>query len=157
MAHKLSDGLATLSTKAKSVEDKIANAKTEGKEKLDAQIAEAKAYADKKKSEYVSKVSAVKEKADGKISAANNSFQEKVAQLKAAANAKKVQLETKVAAKKQEIKLTDAQWDYEDAVAYAQDCVDWALIALADVEEASLEVLEAKLKLDSLKPVGSLN
>lgn len=151
MAHKLSDGLATLSNKAKSVEDKIANAKTEGKAKLDAQIAEAKAFAEKKKSEFVSKTSAAKDKADGKVSAAKNSFQEKVAQLKAAANAKKVQLETKVAAKKQEIKLTDAEWDYEDAVAYAQDCVDWALIALADVEEAELKVLEAKLKYESLK------
>lgn len=151
MSHKLSDGLATLSVKAKSVEDKIAKAKTDGKEKLDAQIAEAKAYADKKKSEFVSKASAVKDKADGKVSAAKNAFQEKVAQLKAAASAKKVQLQTKVAAKKQEFKLTDAQWEYEDAVAYAQDCVDWALIALADVEEAALEVLEAKLKYESLK------
>lgn len=151
MSHKLSDGLATLSSKAKSVEDRIAQAKANNKEKLEAQIAEAKAYAEKKKSEFVSKADATKATVEGKVSTAKSSFKEKLAHLKAAASAKKTAFEAKVAARKHDIKLTDAEWDYEDAVEYAQDCVDWALIALADVEEAALEVLDAKLKVDSLQ------
>jgi len=155
MAHKLSEALATLSAKSKSVEDNIAQAKTKNKEKLDAQIAEAKSYAEKKKSEFVSKADATKTNVDGKISTAKNSFKEKIAHLKATGNTKKAAFEAKVAANKHEIKLTDAEWDYEDAVDYAQDCVDWAVIALADVEEAALEVLAAKAKYDSLKSGGA--
>ncbi len=151
MSHKLSDRLAALSSKAKSVEDKIARAKTNNKEKLESELAEAKSYAEKKKNEFISKADAVKATVDGKVSTAKNSFKEKIAHLKAAASAKKAAFDAKVAAKKHDIKLTDAEWDYEDAVNYAQDCVDWALIALADVEEAALEVLDAKLKVDSLQ------
>jgi hypothetical protein len=151
MGHKLSDGLATLSAKTKSVEDKIAKAKESNKEKLDTQIAEAKANAEKKKTEFISKADAEKAKIEGKVSSAKSSFKEKVAHLKAAAKAKKEQIEAKIAENKHEIKLTDAEWDYEDAVDYAENCVEWALIALADVEEAALEVLDAKLKYESLK------
>ena len=154
MAQKLSDALATLSAKSKSVEDKIAKAKTANKEKLDAQIAEAKAFTEKKKAEFVSKAEAAKANIGEKTSSAKNSLKEKVAQLKAQASAKKTEMETKVAAKKQEIKLTDAEWDYEDAVDYAQNCIDWAIIALADVEDAALGVLQAKVTLDDLKAVS---
>jgi hypothetical protein len=45
--------------------------------------------------------------------------------------------------------------DYNDAVDNAQNCIDWAIIALADVDEAALEVLEAKAKLDGLKAPGA--
>lgn len=151
MSHKLSDGLATLSLKAKSVEDKIAEAKANNKEKLDANLAEAKAYAEQKKSEFISKADAAKATVEGKVSTAKSSFKEKIAHLKAAASAKKTAIEAKIASNKHAIKLNDAEWDYEDAVEYAENCVDWALIALADVEEAALEVLDAKLKVDSLQ------
>ena len=151
MGHNLSDALATLSAKTKSVEDNIAKAKTASKEKLDAQIAEAKAYAEKKKSEFTAKADAAKADVHGKVSSAKNSFKEKIAQLKAQANAEKAKIKAKVAAKKQEINVKDAEGDYNDAVDYAQNCIDWAVIALADVEEATLEALEAKVNLDSLK------
>jgi len=151
MSHNLSDALATLSAKTKSVEDNIAKAKTESKEKLDAKIAEAKAYAEKKKSEFVAKANAAKVDVDEKVSSAKNSFKEKIAQLKAQASAKKAEIEAKIAAKKQQINVKDAEWDYNDAVDYAQNCIDWAVIALADVEEATLEVIDAKAKYDSLK------
>ena len=157
MSYKLSESLAALSAKSKSVEDKIALAKTQGKEKIDAQIAEAKSYAEKKKSEFVSKASAVKTDVDGKMATAKNSFQEKIAQLKAQATAKKNEFQSKVAAKKQAINLKDAEWEYNDAVDYSQNCIEWALIALADVEEASLEVLDTKIKYDSLNPAGKAN
>jgi len=151
MGHNLSDALASLSAKTKSVEDNIAKAKTASKEKLAAQLAEAKAYAEKKKTEFISKADAVKADVDGKVSSAKKSFQEKIAQLKAQASAGKAKVEAKITAKKQEIHLKDAQWDYDDALDYAQNCIDWAVIALADVEEATLEALDAKVKLDSLK------
>ena len=151
MGHNLSDALASLSAKTKSVEDNIAKAKTATKQKLEAQLAEAKAYAEKKKAEFVSKADAVKTEVDGKVSSAKKSFQEKIAQLKAQASARKAKIEAKVTAKKKEIHLKDAQWDYDDAVDYAQNCIDWAAIAIADVEEATLEALDAKVKLDSLK------
>jgi len=155
MGHQLSDALATLSAKSKSVEDNIAKAKTESKEKLDVQLAQAKSYAEQKKSEFIAKENATKANVDGKVSTAKNSFQEKVAQLKAQASAKKAQIEAKVAAKKQAITLKDAEWRYNDAVDYAQNCIDWAVIALADVEEAALQALEAKAKYDSLNTAGA--
>ena len=154
MGHNLSDALATLSAKTKSVEDKISQAKTASKEKLEAQIAEAKSYAEKKKDEFISKADAAKADVHGKVSSAKSSFKEKIAQLKAQAGARKAKIETKIAAKKQAINLKDAEWDYEDAVDYAQNCIDWAVIAMADVEEAALEALDAKVKYDSLKTVS---
>jgi hypothetical protein len=155
MAQKLSEALASLSAKSKSVEDKFAQVKTEGKQKLDAQIAEAKSFAEKKKNEFIAKANSVKTSVEGKLSSAKNSLQGKVDQLKAQADAKKAEVKTKVAAKKQEFDLKKAEMDYNDAVDYAQNCIDWAIIALADVDEAALEVLEAKVKLDGLKAPGA--
>ena len=74
MSHKLSDALASLSVKSKSVEDKVAQAQTASKAKLDAQIAEAKSYADKKKSEFASKATAAKADVAGKVSTAKNAI-----------------------------------------------------------------------------------
>ena len=151
MSHKLSDALATLSAKSKSVEDKLARAQADGKAKISAHIAEAKSSAEKAKNDFVAKASAAKTDVDGKVSTAKGAFEGKIAQLKADAAARKAALGAKVAATKQAINVKDAEWNYNDAVDYANNCIDWALVALADVEEASLEALDAKLKLDSLK------
>jgi hypothetical protein len=155
MSYKLSDGLATLSAKSKSVEDSIAQAKTESKEKLDAQIAEAKSYVEKIKNEFISKASAAKDTVDGKISSAKTSLQEKVDQLKVQATSKAADIKEKVAVKKQEINLKEAEWRYQNAVDNVQNCIDWAVIALAEVEESALEVLDAKANLDSVKSPGA--
>jgi hypothetical protein len=154
MSHKLSEALASLSVKSKNVEDKFAQAKTEGKEKLDAEIAEAKSYAENLKNEFISKANTAKAGIDEKVSSAKNSIQEKVDQILAQANAKKDEVIAKVAAKKQEFTLKEAEWEYNNAVDYAQNCIDWAVIALADVQEATLEVLVTKAKLDDLKKAG---
>jgi hypothetical protein len=155
MSYKLSEALATLSVESKSVEDKIAVAQTEGKAKLDAHIAEARSSAEKRKSEFISKASAAKANVDGKMSTAKSAFEGKIAQLKAEAAAKRTEIAAKVAARKQAINVKDAEWNYNDAMAYASDCIDWAVIALADVEEASLEALDAKVTLDGLKAGGA--
>jgi hypothetical protein len=155
MSFKLSEALATLSVKSKSVEDKIARAQAEGKAKIDAHIAEAKSSGEKVKSEFISKASAAKAEVDGKASTAKSAFEGKLAQLKAEVTAKRAEIGAKVAARKQAISVKDAEWNYNDAMDYAANCIDWALIALADVEEAALEVLDAKVKLDSLKAGGA--
>ena len=155
MAYELSDGLASLSAKAKSVEDKLARAQADGKAKIDAHLAEAKASADKAKGEFISKASAAKADVDGKAATAKSAFQGKVAQLKADVAAKKAEMAAKAAARRQAINVKDAQWNYEDAVDYAANCIDWANVALADVEEAALEALDARLRLESVKAGGA--
>jgi hypothetical protein len=155
MSYKLSDGLATLSARSKSVEDHLARAQADGKNKIDAHLAEAKSSAEKVKSEFVAKASAAKADVEGKASTAKSAFAGKIAQLKAEATAKKAAMSAKAAARKQANNVKDAEWTYNDAVDYANDCIDWAVIALADVEEASLEALDAKVKLDSLKAGGA--
>ena len=155
MSFKLSEALATLSAKSKGVEDRLARAQAEGKAKIDAHLAAARASAEKAKGEFISKAGAAKADVDGKASKAKSAFQGKVAQLKADVAAKKADVAAKVAAGKQAISLKDAEWKYNDALDYAANCVDWANIALDDVEEAALEVLDARLKLESAKAGGA--
>ena len=151
MSFKLSEALATLSAKSKGVEDKLARAQAEGKAKIEAHLAEARSSAEKAKGEFISKAGAAKADVAGKASKAKSAFQGKVAQLKADVSAKKAEVAAKVAAGKQAITVKDAEWRYNDALDYAANCVAWANIALDDVEEAALEVLEARLKLESAK------
>ena len=155
MSFKLSEALATLSAKSKGVEDKLARAQADGKAKIDAHLAEAKSSAEKAKGEFISKASAAKADVDGKASKAKSAFQGKVAQLKADVAAKKAGMAAKVAAKKQAFNVKEAEWNYNDALDYAANCVDWANIALDDVEEAALEVLDARLRLESAKAGGA--
>jgi hypothetical protein len=155
MSYKLSDGLATLSAKSKSVEDHLARAQADGKNKIDAHLAAAKSSAEKAKSEFVSKAGAAKADVAGKVSTAKSAFEGKLAQLKADVAARKADIGAKVAARKQAINVKDAEWKYDDAMDYAANCIDWAVIALADVEEAALEALDAKLSLDSVKAGGA--
>jgi hypothetical protein len=155
MSFKLSEGLATLSAKSKDVEDKVARAQADGKAKIDAHLAEAKSSAEKLKGDFISKAGAAKADVDGKASAAKSAFQGKVAQLKADVEAKKSEIAAKVAARKQAINVKDAEWNYNDAMDYAANCIDWAVIALADVEEAALEVLDAGVRLESVKAGGA--
>jgi hypothetical protein len=151
MSFKLSEALSTLSAKSKGVEDKLARAQAEGKAKIDADLAAARLSAEKAKGEFISKAAAVKADVDGKVSTAKRAMQAKVGQLKADVSAKKAEMAAKVAAGKQAFNEKDAEWNYNDALDYAANCVDWANIALDDVEEAALEVLEARLKLESVK------
>ncbi len=151
MDHKLSNALATLSAKTKSVEDRIIQAKAENREKLDADLAAVKADAEARKNEFIAKADAAKSSVETKISDAKNSFQEKIAQLNAQAKAKKAEIEDKIANAEHNRDVRFAESDYEDAIYYAQNCIDWAIIALADVEEATLEAFKAKINLENLR------
>lgn len=116
MANKLTDALAALSGKTKNVENQIAAARIEAKEKLDARIAASKAALAEKKENFMAKAEAVKATAAGKLEAIDLHVQEK---------------------------------HYQDACAHADNCIDLAMIALGEVETATLEAFAAKLKLDN--------
>lgn len=150
MKTKVTDTLASLSAKAKSVEAKIAAARTEAKEKLDARIEEAKTNLAKNKEDYISKAEVLKAKAEAKNSAITEPIKQKIELLKAEAKAKKEALKTRIEEKKYESTVHNAEADYIDAVAYAENCIEWAIVALGDAETATLEAFAAKLRLDAL-------
>jgi hypothetical protein len=151
MSQKLSESLAELSVKSKNVEDRIAKAKLETKEKLDAEIAEVRLNAEAAKNDFIAKVDATKSSIDSQMKEAKNSFQEKVAQLKSQAKAKALEIENNLANAEHNMDIRFAEADYADAVYYAQNCIEWAIIALSDVEEATLEAFSAKANLENLK------
>jgi LPS O-antigen subunit length determinant protein (WzzB/FepE family) len=151
MAKKLSDALAELSVKTKSVEDKITAARTEAKEKLDARIDASKAELEAKKAHFISQAKAVKEKAEAKNSSFKESISQKIEHLKAEAKVKKEAVKTKIEEKKHEFNVDTAEADYYDAVDYAETCIEWAIVALADVETATLEAFKAKANYEKLK------
>ena len=64
MAKKLTDALAALSVKTKSVENKIATARAEAKEKLEVRIAESKSELAAKKEAFIANAESVKANAE---------------------------------------------------------------------------------------------
>ena len=155
MANKLTDALAALSVKTKSVENKIAAARAETKEKLDARITESKAELAEKKENFISKAETATVVAAEKNNSFKQAINQKVEHLKAEAAAKKETVKNKVEEKKQEFDVHVAENKYHDACTYADNCVEWAIVALAEVETATLEAFAAKLKLDDLKKVNA--
>lgn len=151
MSTKLSESLASLSQKTKSVEDKVSAASTEAKEKLDARIAESKAEAEKSKANFISNVESAKASADAQGRSIRETISQKVEQLKAAPKAQADRIKNAIEEKKHAFDVTVAEANYLDAAAYAENSVQWAMVALAEVETAALEAFEAKLKWDELK------
>jgi hypothetical protein len=151
MENKVSDTLLSLSAKAKSVEDKISTARTEAKEKLDARIAKSKTELEKKKKDFISKAETVMTNAETKNSSLKESINQKIKHLKAEAKAKKEAVKTTTREKKHEFDVHRAEADYNEAVAYAENCIEWAIVDLGNVETATLEAFAAKLRLDDLK------
>lgn len=151
MSLKLSEKLATLADKTRSIEDRIALVNTENKEKLDAKIAEARADVEAKKNAFKAKTEAIKSDADSSVAAVKNSFKEKLALFEAHAKAKKTEIETKISNEEHKLDVHFAESGYRKAVDYADNCIDWAMLAIAEVEEATLEVISAKEHLDNLK------
>jgi len=145
MSNKLSDALATLSAKTKIVEDKIAQANAESKEKVEAKIDEAKINFDAQKAEFFTKTEALK----------NFSLKEllnaKIAQVKASVAMKNANIEHKIKETETNFDVKIAEAAYVDACHYAESCVAFTFVALADVEAAMLEAVKAKLKLDALQ------
>jgi phage-related minor tail protein len=148
------NALTALSAKTKSVEDKIATARAEAKEKLDTTIAESKAEAAAKREKFIAKAESLKASADYKSIALKASIGQKIAHLKAEAEAKKEAVKNKVEEKKHDFDVHRAEKAYHDACTYGDHTIEYAIVALAEVETAVLEAFAAKLKLDDLKKVN---
>ena len=151
MANKLTDALAALSVKTKSVETKIEAARAEAQEKLHARIEESKAELAAKKEHFISKAETTLANGSEKSSSFREGISQKVEHLKAEVAAKKEAVKNKVEEKKQEFDVVISERKYNDALANADSSVELAMIALAEVETATLETFAAKLKLDNQK------
>lgn len=151
MANKLTDALAALSEKTKSVENKIAAARVEAAEKLEARIAESKAELAAKKEKFISTAANVKANAAGNAGPFKDEINQKVEHLKAEVSAKKETVKHMVEEKKQEFDVVQSEKKYHDALTNADNSVDFAMIALGEVETATLEAFAAKSKLEDLQ------
>lgn len=145
MPQKSSEALATLSAKTKSMEESVTKTNAENKEKL----TEVKKELALKKQEFASNAEVAKTELI--IMDARNSFKEKIAQIEAHAKARKVAIEAKITNVKDLFEQKFSEADYNEAIDYTQNCIDWAEIALADVQQEILEALTAQNKYENLK------
>jgi hypothetical protein len=156
MEKKLSDLLSALATKIKAVESKIENAREISGTQLDKRIQESMLELQQKKNEFISHAEAMNAKTKEGWDSFKKAISQKVEHVKTAAFDKKDTLNKKVDDKKQELKLKYAEKHYNNTVEYAAFCIEWAAIALAEVENATLESFAAKQKLYDMKePVHS--
>jgi hypothetical protein len=124
MAEKLSESLTKLAAKTKSIEDRVRKAHEESKEKLDKKIEESKADLQIKKDSFITNADFVLKKfTPGK----------------------------KLEEKKHEWDLASAVRHYNESVDYAKSCIEWAMIALAEVEISTLEAFASRLEVENLK------
>ena len=151
MAEKLSESLTKLAAKTKSIEDKIRRAREESKDKLDKKIEESKAEIQSKKTNFITHAEAVNAQVEGEWDTFNNYLYQKVEHLKAEANQKKHSLNKKLEEKKQERNIVSVERHYNNSVDYAKSCIEWAMIALAEVEISTLEAFAARLQSEDLK------
>lgn len=151
MKKTLSDLLSALALKTKSVEDKIAKARNESGDKLDKRIAESKAELQHKKDEFIDYVKAIDTETKAGWDSFKSSVNRKVEHLKSEAQEKTETLQNKVDEKKHELSVKTAEQQYNNAVDYAAACIEWAAVALSEVESATLESFAAKQKLSDLK------
>ncbi|MGA3015421.1 MAG: hypothetical protein ABSD71_15460, partial [Bacteroidales bacterium] len=84
-----------------------------------------------------------------------NSFQttlrQKAEHLKAEALVKREHIHDKLEQKKHERNIASAERYYNTSVDIAESSIEWALIALAEVETSILEAYAAKLNVENLK------
>lgn len=151
MAEKLSESLTKLAAKTKSIEDKIRNAREESEEKLDKKIEESKAELQIKKNNLITHADSVNAKGEGELDPINNFIHQKAEHFKSEAKKKTHTLNKKLVEKKQERDLVSAERHYNNSVDYAKSCIEWAMIALAEVEISTLEAFAARLQSEDLK------
>jgi hypothetical protein len=151
MEKKLSDLLSALAIKTKAVETKIESAREVSGKLLDKKIEESKAELQQKKNEFISHAEAVNARTQKGWDSFRKDISQKVEHVKAEATEKKETFKKKVDEKKQELNVESAERQYNNAVAYAAFSIEWAAIALSEVESAMLETFKAKQKLNDLK------
>lgn len=151
MAERISESLAKLAEKTKNLEDKILKARKDSEEKLSKRIEDSRAELQLKKDNFISRADHIKAQAESEMNSFQTSVRQKVEHLKAEAQEKKTHIHDKLEQKKHERNIASAEWDYNTAVDMAESSIEWALIALAEVETAILEAYEAKLYVENLK------
>jgi hypothetical protein len=151
MAERLSESLAKLAEKTKSLEDNILKARKDTEEKLAKRIEESKAELQLKKDNFISHADKVHAKAESEMKSFQTSIHQKVEHLKAEAQLKREHIHEKLEQKNHERNIASAERHYNTSVDIAESSIEWALIALAEVETAILEVYAAKLKVEDLK------
>ena len=150
MAEKLLESLARLEESTKSVEEKIRKGREETKEELIKRIEESKAELQVKKCSFIIHVEAMNTKEGDALDFYKTSLNQKADHLKAEVNSKNDHIHVNPEEKKHELNSASAERSYNDSVEYAKSCVDWDLIALAEVENATLEAFSARIQLEDL-------
>jgi hypothetical protein len=137
---KLSESLRELAEHVAKMEKKVAAAETQNKEKVEATIDASKADAKARQDEFKAKVS------EGKAAAASQ-WEE----LQANHNRQVAQIKSNVGAKKDALELNRATFRADDAEAYADASIAFAIMAVDDAEIATLEAIGARAYADSLR------
>lgn len=151
MAERLSESLANLAAKTKILEEKILNARKDSEEKLASKIEESKAELQLIKDNFISSADKGKLKTENEMNSFQTSITQKVEHLKAEAQEKKEHIHNKLEQKKHERNIASAERHYNNSLDMAVSSIEWAIIALAEVETAILEAYAAKLSVESLK------
>jgi hypothetical protein len=151
MAEKLSESLGKLAEKTKSLEEKFLKARTESKEKLLKRIEESKSDLQLKKDNFISHAEHVSAQAGSELNSFQTSIRQKGEHLKAEAQVKKEHIHEKLEQKKHERNIASAERHYDTSLEIAEYSIEWALIALAEVEASILEAYAAKLYVENLK------
>lgn len=151
MAERLSESLAKLAEKTKIVEEKILKAHTDTKEKLSKRIEESKAELQLKKDNFISHADQMHAKAESEMNSFQTLILQKVEHLKAETQAKREHIHEKLEQQKRERSIASAERHYSTSLDLAEYSIEWALIALAEVETSVLEAYSAKLNVENLK------
>ena len=140
MAKRLSEQLADLSVRAKSVEDAFAAAQKEAHEKLEARKDQARAAARNAMERVDQEIQAVAGSAAKDLSAVKAKVSADMNALKADVQRAKHKLDIKVAEKRAE----ELEWEAGFAIDYAIASVEQAKLAVLDAIDSRLAAEQAK-------------
>jgi len=130
---KLSEHLNELATKVADVEKKVAAAEQERSEKVEARVKAAKADMKARRDDFLATVN------EGQVAVALH-----WKELQANYDSKLAQIKSHIEAKKDAREQKRAMRRADDAEMYAAAAIDFAVVALAEVEVAVLEAIEAR-------------
>jgi hypothetical protein len=140
MAKRLSEQLADLSVRAKSVEESFTVAQKEAREKIEARTDQARAAARNAIETVDKEIQAAASSAARDLTAVKAKISADLTALKADVHRAKHKLDIKVAEKRAE----DLEWDAGFAVDYAIASIEQAKLAMLDAIEARLAAEQAK-------------
>ncbi len=157
MVLKLCDFLSSLASRTKNVEDTISKARNESGENLEKRIEESKAELQRKKDEFISHAKAINTRMKNGWDFFKDSINQTVEHIGAEATEKKEAVHKLIEEQKHELSIESAERQYNNSADYAALCVEWASVALLEVENATLQSFAAKQKLDTLRKQAYLN